>query len=269
MPPSETTACILCYHRVSPVRVVDYRFDDWNVSPESVERHIASLAEHAEFSFVRDLCDAVQRPPGGKPLVSLTFDDGFENFHDQVLPLLERYGAKATVFVVSRYIGSDDPMPFDKWGVRHANDAPPITWQALSWPSLERCVRSGLVEIGGHSHDHHNGARLSAAQLADEAGCCREVLTRRLGASHVTSYAYPYGSTRLGQVSPQYMQAVRAAGYDTAVTTDLGLMNRQSDRYALPRVEAYRSDSPAVIGAKVSGSLAPYHVTDRLRRGRN
>lgn len=268
-PADAATACVLVYHRVSPVRVTELRLDDWNVSPRLLDRHVASLAQTAEFAFVRDLPERLASDqPLARPLVCLTFDDGFQNFHDEVLPILRRYGAKATLFVVSAYIGASGPMPFDKWGVRHSTRIPAVAWRPIDWPSIERCVASGLVEIGGHSHVHANASHASPSEVTEEASRCRRLLTRRLGANSAVSYAYPYGSTRLGQVPPEYVSAVRDSGYSAAVTTDLGLADRRSNQFTLPRIEVYRSDSPAVVQAKLHGSLAPYRLTDKLRRAR-
>jgi peptidoglycan/xylan/chitin deacetylase (PgdA/CDA1 family) len=268
-PSSRPSACVLVYHRVSAVRVSESRLDDWNVTPGSVERQVAALVESAELVFVRDLPDRLTTwRAGAKPLACLTFDDGYQNFHDNVLPILETYGAKATVFVVSGFVGSTGPMPFDRWGMRHAANTPPGAWRSLTWQALERCARSGLVEIGGHSHRHANAAVTPAREVAEEAERCRHTLRERLGPDHAVSYAYPYGSSRLGQVTDGYVAAVKTAGFQVAVTTNLGLATLESDRYQLPRVEVFRSDGPAVVRAKVGGSLAPFYVTDRLRRAR-
>lgn len=261
------SACVLVYHRVADVRVAESRLDDWNVAPARLEQQIASLADRVEFVFVRDLHDRlVSGDAGDRPLVCLTFDDGFQNFHDVVLPILQRYQARATAFVVTSVVGSAQPMPFDRWGSKHVKDAPAVTWRPLDWASIERCADSGLVEIGGHSHRHLNAAEAPEAEVVDEAGRCRMRLRQYLGSDHAVSYAFPYGSTRLGHVTPAYVASVKSAGFTTAVTTDLGLADATSDRFALPRVEAYRSDSPAVVHAKVRGSLAPLYFTDQLRR---
>jgi hypothetical protein len=137
----------------------------------------------------------------------------------------------------------------------------------MNWGEIERLAAGG-VAIGGHSHRHLDGRDGTAAQLMEEAAVSRDVIQRRLGADHGSSYAYPYGSTRLGEVPGAYVTAVKAAGYLQAVTTDLGIATPESDPYLLPRVEAVGSDSRAVIRAKVSGSLMPLYVTDRLRNAR-
>jgi hypothetical protein len=61
---------------------------------------------------------------------------------------------------------------------------------------------------------------------------------------------------------------VKLAGFRCAVTTNLGLATLNVDEFLFPRVEVYRSDGPAVVRAKASGSLAPFGITDRLRRAK-
>ncbi|MCC7009042.1 MAG: polysaccharide deacetylase family protein [Acidobacteria bacterium] len=268
-PRPDPSVCILVYHRVSRARVSEPRLDDWNVHPEMLDKQIAALVEHADLVWAHELPALLAgHEARRRPLACLTFDDGFQNFHDEALPILERYGAKATLFVVTAYIGQPAPMPFDRWGGRHAADAPASAWRAIDWPSIERCLRSGLVEVGGHSHRHRSGLELTATEMADEAGQCRDVLTARLGRERIASYAYPYGSSRLGHVTPAYVAAVADAGFVTSMTTDLGLATAASRPLELPRVEVYTTDTPAVVRAKVSGSLAPFRVTDHLRRAR-
>lgn len=267
--PPQPSACILVYHRVSRSRVFDPWYDDWNVTPGALDRQVAALAASAELVFLRELRDRLARQlPGAPPLVCLTFDDGYRNFHDEVLPILRRHRAKATAFIATGYVGSDRPLPFDRWGTRHADRAAPAAWQPMGWREIDRCVDSQLVEVGGHSHLHVNAASADSALLCEEAARSREILLRRLGEAHAVSYAYPYGSRRLGQVNAAYVEAVKASGYRLAVSTNPGLVDLRSDPYELPRVEVYRTDGPAAVRAKVAGSLAPYLVTDRLRRSR-
>jgi len=265
-PPARSRACIFVYHRVAAVGFVDGRVDDWNVPPALFERQIASLARFAEFVALSDLPHKLKGyPPHPKPLVCLTFDDGYANFHSRVLPILKRYQAPASVFVVTDLIGQQDPIPFDSWSRRHRNRVGPEAWRSMDWPELEACVGSGLVTVGAHSHRHLKGGECTQAQLAEEVGASREILARRLGEAQSRAYAYPYGSTRLGYVPPGYVHAVRAAGYQLAVTTDLGLADGDGDPYLLPRVEAHAVDGPCVLAAKARGVLGPFYVTDRLR----
>jgi len=141
-------------------------------------------------------------------------------------------------------------------------------WQPVTWRDLERGAASNLLTIGAHSHRHLNGRDCTVAELAEEAERSRSILRHRLGATHAWAYSYPYGSSRLRQTSPAYIEAVRSAGYDLALSTDLGLASSESDPLCLPRVEAHAVDSPAVLRAKVRGALAPYCLVDRLRQAK-
>jgi peptidoglycan/xylan/chitin deacetylase (PgdA/CDA1 family) len=249
--------------------MVDSELDNWNVTPDMLERQIASLAEIAEIIALDEVPDRMLR--GGvssKPLVCLTFDDGFANFHREALPVLRRYGAKATFFVVTKFVGSLEPMPFDRWSRRHCGDVAASCWRPVTWRELEDCAASGLVTVGSHSHEHRIGNRCTAEELRSEAQESRSVLLARLGAQHAASYAYPYGSSRPALVTREYVETVKAGGYSLAVSTDLGLADCDSDRFFLPRVEAFGLDTPAVIRAKVEGALTPYIVPQLLRTAR-
>ena len=262
-------ACILVYHRIADIPFVDPRLDDWNVDPATFERQVAALSRGAAIVPLADLPRRMEEPHAdARPLVCLTFDDGYANFASAAVPILVRHGAPATVFVVTDVLGREGPMPFDSWSRAHQDGTPPATWRPLSWEELDRCVATGLVAVGAHSHTHRNGLLATRAELIDEAARARSLLVARYGPAAGEAYSYPYGSRRLGQVTEEYVDAVRQAGFRMAVTTDLGVVRPGYDPLALPRVEAHATDSPAVICAKVRGMLGPYRVTDLLRRAR-
>ncbi|MFN2491858.1 MAG: polysaccharide deacetylase family protein [Pyrinomonadaceae bacterium] len=260
-------ACIFYYHRIADIGFVDSQVDDWNVTPKQFARQIATLSEFAEIVPLVELISRLNQSPGNdaKPLVCLTFDDGYANFHTQVLPVLKEYNAPATAFVVTGAVDSRKPMLFDHWAQKNLHRVDSSTWRPLTWRELENCVASGLVTVGAHSHRHLRGSECTPGRIADEAGESRDVLRARLGVAHSLQYAYPYGNTKLGDVSPEYISAVKAAGYQLAVTTDLGLVEKESNPFCLPRLEAHVLDSPLVMKAKVMGALIPYRVTDHFR----
>lgn len=257
--------CILAYHRVANLGFVDPDLDDWNVAPAMLDRQIDAIKRCADIVPLDQLVARCQASPApGRPAVTLSFDDGYANFYTQVLPILKRHGVPATVFVVTSLIGSPDPPPFDAWSLKNRSRTDPDAWRPLNWDELERCLESGLVQVGGHSHRHLKAISCTPDQLVEEAELSKEILGARLG--EVPVYSYPYGVSRLGFVPAAYVRAVENAGYRLAVTYDLGRVGADSDPRRLPRVEAHGLDGAAVIRAKVLGSLAPYRLTDRLRR---
>jgi len=264
--PRTSRVCILMYHRVADIGFIDPDVDDWNVGPDTFARQIAALSECAEFVRLADVPDRLlSSSVPVRPLVCVTFDDGYANVLTRALPVLARHGVPATVFVVTGYVGSTEPMPFDRWGQKHRQQTSPETWRAATWDELWAAVQTGLVSVDSHSDRHLDGRLCDSRQLEEEAQRSRAVLLERLNGGAGRAYAYPYGSTRLGHVPPAYMNGVREAGYELAVSTDLGLADRSSDPYRLPRVEVHELDSPAVLRAKILGALAPFQLTDRLR----
>jgi peptidoglycan/xylan/chitin deacetylase (PgdA/CDA1 family) len=258
-------ACILFYHRVADLGFVDPHLDDWNVPPSQFERQIAALAEFAEIVPLLELPKILSwSSPRAKPIVALTFDDGYANFYTQALPVLQRYNAPATLFVVTSTIGRPGPMTFDRWSQTNKDKVPAEAWQSINWRQLEECLKSGIIGIGAHSHYHLKGSGCGELQLIEEATFSSELLRTCLGVSDL-AYAYPYGNTRLGHVSKSYVKAVREAGFQLAVTTDLGLATPGSDIFRLPRIEAHALDGPATLQAKANGMLAPYHLAFGLR----
>jgi peptidoglycan/xylan/chitin deacetylase (PgdA/CDA1 family) len=106
-------AVILCYHRVGHVET-----DPWllSVSPEHFAEHLELLTTTADTvpldRLDRELNEGA--PRRGRPLVAITFDDGYaDNFH-QAKPLLEAADAAATVFVVSGAVGRNHEFWWDE-----------------------------------------------------------------------------------------------------------------------------------------------------------
>ena len=259
-------ACILMYHRTAAINFVDSRTDDWNVPPDVFECHMRTLAAMADVVPLSALRERMALGSGSsKPLVCVTLDDGYASACESALPILERYRIPATFFVAAAYVGSREPLPFDRWGRLNCGRVGVESWRAAGWRELERAIHGGLITIGSHSFRHLEARDCGADHLREEAERSRDMLCARLGAEHARTYAYPYGSSRLGDVTEGYERAVRAAGYDLAVTTDLGLARATDNPFRLPRIEAHQVDSAAVLRAKLRGALAPYWVTDRLR----
>lgn len=263
---SGPSACILYYHRIADVDFIDPQIDDHNVLPAVFERQIAALADWSEIVPLTEVMQRLQQPSAtAKPLVSLTFDDGYANFYSNALPILKRYNAPATLSVVTGIIGRPDPAPFDKWGLKNSHRAPSDAWRPLSWNELERCLDSGLVTLGAHSHEHLRANDCTREKIQDEVNRSARILRSRFGESNVPVYAYPYGNSFMGHVPNDYETAVRDAGFELAVTTDFGQVLGDHAPFRLPRVEAHGLDIPATLRAKVQSRISPYYLHDYCR----
>jgi peptidoglycan/xylan/chitin deacetylase (PgdA/CDA1 family) len=207
---------ILEYHRISetgPARLLP-----WRITPEIFRSHLHSLA----------VCGlpvvTVESWLGGSDVhpasVAITFDDAYQDFADEALPLLRHYGFPATVYVPTDYVDGRA-----EW---NANAGPPAP--LMGWNSLERVVSHG-VALGGHSCSHIDLTNADDSRLVDELSRSKSLLESRLGVS-VRGMAYPYGCQ-----DERVRTQVTATGYEYAVTVEPGICGEGGDKTLLPRFE--------------------------------
>jgi peptidoglycan/xylan/chitin deacetylase (PgdA/CDA1 family) len=97
---------VLCYHRVFPHE--DDRFlstADFSIEPCFFEQHLAYLCSRHNVISMDTLVAALKGEETFPPdAIALTFDDGYSDFKDYALPLLEKYSVPATVYVCSDFL---------------------------------------------------------------------------------------------------------------------------------------------------------------------
>jgi peptidoglycan/xylan/chitin deacetylase (PgdA/CDA1 family) len=167
---------------------------------------------------------------GGRPLLHVTFDDAFRSV-EHALPVLERLGLPATIFACSGY--ADDGRPLDVAELAEDARRRPDALATMDWDALRGLVERG-VEIGSHTVGHPHLTQLGDTELARELRDSRSRLEDELGRP-CPFLAYPYG-----EEDARVRAACAAAGYEAA----FALPGREDriDRFALPRVGAYRGD---------------------------
>jgi peptidoglycan/xylan/chitin deacetylase (PgdA/CDA1 family) len=163
---------VLCYHQVHPGGP-----NRFAVTPEQLDQQLGYLVG-AGFHFIhaRDLLSSNSLPE--RPLL-LTFDDGYVDNLAYAQPVLQRHGAKATIFIVTAYAGDRA-----QW---NTNGAP------LMGPGQLRELDPRLIELALHSHTHRAFALLSSAEIEDDL---RQNLAffREHDLNVTPVLAYPYGS---------------------------------------------------------------------------
>jgi len=75
------------------------------------DRDLSILKEHFEFVPLTDLvrCNRAHSEPS-RPLLALTFDDGFDTLRNGVMEVLDYNGVRATTFVITGTIGNKNLM---------------------------------------------------------------------------------------------------------------------------------------------------------------
>lgn len=235
-----------------PVRVPILMYHEITARPQST-RHLAVTPADfaAQLAYLRDggyttltVADLLQGAAAralqwpARPVV-LTFDDGYADFRDAALPLLQRYGCTATLFVTTGWLGNGSGPAARSRAAR-----------MLSWSQLTEIAAAG-IEIGAHSHQHAKLDQLSGSPLRQELEVSKVIVEDRLGLP-VTGVAYPFGYS-----NRQVREAASAAGYGYGCAVGNRIMESGADRFALPRLTIGRLTTMRTFGQAAAGDRLP------------
>src|SRR5690554_445825 len=92
--------------------------------------------------------------PTNKVLVAFTFDDGFEECHSVIAPLLEKYNTRGAFFINANYIESS--IEYQKSYHTRVNSK---TKLPMTWKQVKQLHSNGHI-IGSHNLDHVNFAEM-------------------------------------------------------------------------------------------------------------
>jgi peptidoglycan/xylan/chitin deacetylase (PgdA/CDA1 family) len=200
---------ILAYHKVGETE------EAYSVAPADFERQMRHLAEEGYTAVT--LAALVDHMTAGRPLppkpVVITFDDGYADNYATALPILKKYGLRATVFVVTDFLGEETYM----------------TWDEV------KAMRAAGTEIGSHTLAHRDLTGLPPDERLKDLAASKAGLEWRLDAP-VKFLAYPFG-----RFDAPTIAALKQAGYRGAASTLVGLNRPGDDVYALKRINIPRS----------------------------
>ena len=148
-----------------------------------------------------------------KPVV-VSFDDGYRSQYVYARPELRKLGWPGVLSAISGRIGQPNAE--------------------LSNQMVQTMINDGW-ELDSHTINHVDVSQASGAQLTSEVAGSRKMLQQRFH-QPVNFFCYPSG-----RYDDQAIQAVRAAGYLGATTTDEGLASK-NEMYTLKRVRVDGSD---------------------------
>ncbi len=209
----------MMYHSIA-----DNPDDLYSVTVETFREQLSWLSDHGfEIVSLSFLLQALRARSHGDLLkkVVLTFDDGYQDFFTDALPVLSERNATATVFLVTDMLGGRA-----SWNGSggHAR---------LMTEDEVRAIKARGISFGSHTGTHANLPLLGETEMLRELANSRERLTF-LGESFL-SFAFPWG-----QWSPPVVEAVKACGYECAVAAGGWMGLSAADPYLLPRVAMTR-----------------------------
>lgn len=171
---------ILTFHSIS-----DNNQDFFAVSPSIFEAEMQRLTEKGYKGI--SLRQFYENAGQGK-IVILTFDDGYKDFSDTVVPILNALDFSATVFILAGLIGS-----LACWRKKELQSS-----VLLDWNDIHNAIDAGY-EIGSHGLYHPNYFHLSTEGLKQEIAGSKRIIEENIKIP-VVSFAYPYNIYN-GQIS--------------------------------------------------------------------
>lgn len=126
------TLKVLTFHSVEESEA----YNEYVISPDKFEEIIKKLSDEGfKFLSMRDVKSAIEAGEIQKKSVLITFDDGYVDNYSVVLPILKKYNARATVFVIGSKVGLDG---------------------YLTWDNIKEMARSGCFDIESHTFNLHD-----------------------------------------------------------------------------------------------------------------
>jgi len=225
---------VLLYHRVGAGgREID-------VDRPTFERQMAYLATTGLSRRPDEVLD------GRRGGVVVSVDDGYADFHREVLPVVARHRIPVILYLATGLVDGHAAAPRS---------------DAISWSQLREAVSTGLVTVGSHTHTHADLSHAGEVEAGDEMRRSKELIEDRLGTA-CRHFAYPWSVA-----SPDAERAA-AAVFDTAALRWCTNRRGKIEPMRLGRTPVLRSDGLLFFRAKVEGVLdheaSVYRI---LRRG--
>jgi peptidoglycan/xylan/chitin deacetylase (PgdA/CDA1 family) len=129
-PTTAQQVVVLGYHNIGTYK------QEWVVFPETFEHHIQYLHDNGYYFCTPSEVLLFNKHKISLPekSVLITFDDGCSGVFTHALAILQKYNAKATLFVINSVIGTPG---------------------YLTWEELDSIMESGLFTLGSHSYNLH------------------------------------------------------------------------------------------------------------------
>jgi peptidoglycan/xylan/chitin deacetylase (PgdA/CDA1 family) len=239
-PKSGTRVPILMYHSISDnLFGKSHPYSHINTSPEVFRRQMRCLHQEGYRSIgLNELIKGFEVGLDLTKTVVLTFDDGYQDFLTEAMPILKQHGFMATVFLATGRI-QQTSMRLE--GVDY-----------LTWNEVRELHQEG-IEFGSHTVTHPDLRCLGPEQIEYELGYSKEVIEQQLGTA-INSFAYPFpfpeentDFTRL------LLDELENQGFENGVTTILGRASLRHNRFFLPRLPVNTWDDQSFFRAKLVG----------------
>lgn len=180
------------------------------ITPEKLEEQMAYLSKNgyepltlADFFLILE----GRKEPPPKPVL-LTFDDGYADNYTHAMPILQKYGFPATMFMSPGTIGDG---------------------YYVSWEQAKEMKEAGW-DIQPHGMTHPHLPKLGAEAQEQEIADARKLIEEHLGVT-ADVYCYPYG-----EYNRDTLKILEKLGFRYAFTIRQGKTDASQPGFELKRI---------------------------------
>jgi peptidoglycan/xylan/chitin deacetylase (PgdA/CDA1 family) len=243
---SGTRVPILMYHSISDnlfARAQPYY--QINTSPNVFARQMRWLRNNGYKTM--NLEEMLAAMVAGHDLFKkfvITFDDGYQDFYTDALPVIKQCGFAATIFLTTDRIQDT---------AARIEGADYLTWREV------RELHDEGIQFGSHTVTHPDLRSLGPEQIDYELGYSKETIEQKLGAA-VRSFSYPFAFPEEDRDFTRYLvDTLENHGFDNGVSTILGRARLGKNPFCLPRLPVNSWDDPLLLRAKLEGGYDWMH----------
>ena len=216
---------VLLYHSISDVNSI------MSLNVNIFENHIKYLKNNGYTSINFDEIDL-----SAKKQIIITFDDGYKDVFINALPILKKYGFKATCFFVTNLIGQENI-----WDIKKKNY---LKKEIMNFNDINHWISCGM-HIGSHSHNHLDLTKISEKNLLNELEFSKKILEDKFNTSNEI-FCYPYGKVN------QNVYELTKTIYNKAVTTNRSRYDlNKHNSHLIPRIDMGKNFSSLKLYLKL------------------
>jgi peptidoglycan/xylan/chitin deacetylase (PgdA/CDA1 family) len=228
---------VLLYHRVS-----DELRDSLTVGIEQFDAQMEWLRRHHQIVSIADIIHGKVPRNTARPVIAVTFDDGYLDNYEHAVPILLRHQVPAAFFVSTGAIGTTEGFPHD---VKRLGKALPT----MTWEHLRHMRDLGFV-IGSHTVTHLDCGSADMETVQRELVESRDTLKRNLDLDEVF-FAYPFGGR--ANMNPAVLQMVKEVGYAGCLSAYGGFIRGPIDSYCIERTGIGANHTMLAFRARLEG----------------
>jgi peptidoglycan/xylan/chitin deacetylase (PgdA/CDA1 family) len=159
----------------------------------------------------------------------LTFDDGYSELFEICLEKINHFNLHSYIFLCPKFIKANKR-------------------EFLNSAQILQMIKSKKITFGSHTFSHVDLTKLNPKDLEFEIDYSKKWLEDKFSIA-IEHFAYPFG-----KYNYRVVELVKLKKYNYAFTTNFGSIFENTDRFKIPRIDIWNTDSVKDFKLKINGT---------------